>query len=300
MVAIFSPRGKALTAFLSSVAFLPFRLASKMIFTSTPRSMAAFNSFATGIAELVEASPQGVALLGLADEAKDRLVQPVAEPVQRVIPFLPFHLARLAIVELADIGLAAGDAAVEEHVVFALGVVCGLGPHGDFQRREPIEALRIALHGVEEIVVLVARLGGEVVPDEGLYGVIVRAHREVRPGIGYDLAEDLEAVHVVLLVLLFVAALDGEAQQPLGVGFAGVDAEGNRVHAAHGVDGVTVLGLRFESHVSGSVVETLGWMAAAAADRRLAADLRSGSHGGVSPTKTRRRRIGRRRTPSPT
>ena len=109
-----------------------------------------------------------------------------------------------------------------------------LGLHVDRNRLGgAVEVLRLTLERVEEVLVRVSGLGGEVVPDEALHGVIARADHEVGRRLGEDRREDLEPVHVVPLVLRRVAALDGEAEQPLRVLGRGVDRERHRVGPRH-------------------------------------------------------------------
>ena len=124
----------------SSACSLPFLslglffLASTMIRTSTPRSIGVLQRLGHGlVAELVEAAEQRVALLGVVDEFQDGVVELAAQPFLRRGLLAPLSWLGLLVAELARVGLAAGDAAIEEDVVLVAGEQ-RLGLHADRHR----------------------------------------------------------------------------------------------------------------------------------------------------------------------
>src|SRR4051812_40889892 len=115
------------------------------------------------VAKFVKAAQQAVALSGVGDKPEDRVVEAAAEPLPRPCSFRRVGLVELIrglVVELPGVGLAAGHAAIEEHVVFELGEQ-RLGPYLDrYRRGAAIEIFRSALQRVENIFVLAIGLGG--------------------------------------------------------------------------------------------------------------------------------------------
>src|SRR5262249_52021994 len=152
------------------------------------------------VAELVETAQQRVAFRRTVNELDNGFVEVAPEPAKRLVAFFLWRqLVGRHIVELARVGLAASDAAIEEHVVRLLGEE-RLGPNGDRNRRRAtVDFLRLPLERMKEIFVGAIFLGGEVVPDETLYRLIERAHRLFTRRIRHDRTENLEAVHEVAL-----------------------------------------------------------------------------------------------------
>ena len=85
------------------------------------------------VAELVEAAEQRVARGSVGDELQDGLVELAAQPFLRLGLLGALELAGLLVAELARVGLAAGDAAIEEDVVLE-GREQRLGLHADRHR----------------------------------------------------------------------------------------------------------------------------------------------------------------------
>src|SRR5262249_1372329 len=136
--------------------------------------------------------------------------------------------------------LAAGDAAIEEHVM-RLVREQRLGPNSDpHRRRRSIELLWLSFEWMKDVLVLVARLCGEVIPEEALHGMIVRADDRFVVRLRNEASEHLEAGHGVRFVLGWIDTLHLEPEEPF-LAFGGcVDAEGHGVRARHGEHGVVI------------------------------------------------------------
>jgi hypothetical protein len=173
------------------------------------------------VAEFVETAEQRVARASVGDELQDRVVELAAQPFLRSGLLGALELAGLLVAELTGVGLAAGDAAIEEDVVLQ-GREQRLGLHADRHRRAAaVELLGRALERVEDVLVLVVGLGGEVVPHEALHRMARGLHLGLLVGLGNERGKDLEAEGVEILLGRGIAALDGKAQQTLGTGLAG-------------------------------------------------------------------------------
>jgi hypothetical protein len=202
------------------------------------------------VAELVEAAAQGVAFPGLPDEAQQGLVEVAAEPLQGFLALFGRQLVRLQVAIFHGVRLTAGDAAIEEDVVLERAEQ-RLRVHAELDRwRAAVEVLGRALDGEEGVLVVAAGLGGEVVPDEALHGVLPGRATRIPARVRHHRAEHLEARHDVALVLLRVEALDGEAQQPLARPRVRHDAEGHGVDASHREHLIPAGFLRLESQGS--------------------------------------------------
>ena len=92
---------------------------------------------------------------------------------------------------------------------------------------------------MKEIFVGAVFLGGEVIPNEALDGLVERADRLLARRIRHDRTKDLEAIHEVALAFLDVAALDRKPKQAVTIHIFRVDAERHGIDAAHRVDLVT-------------------------------------------------------------
>jgi hypothetical protein len=184
------------------------------------------------VMEFVETAQQRIVRARVLNETDDRIVEVARQPVERGLLLGGRGLfVRRQVVELELVRLAARDPAIEEDVV-VVGRVQRLGADLDRNRRgRPIEVLRLSAQRLERIDVVLARLRGEVVPDETLYGMIVRAHQQVLLRVRHDRPEHLEARHRIVLVRLRIESIDRESKQPLLRRGRGLDAERDGVDA---------------------------------------------------------------------
>ncbi len=201
------------------------------------------------IAEFVEASEERVAGLRLIDEPEKRLVEVAAQPLQRFKTLLRrLQIVRLFVAEAALIGLAAGNAAVEEDIVLKLRKERLSPDHDLHRRRAAVDVLRLAFQRIEEILVSPVRLCREVVPDETLHRVIVGRDDRFFVRLRDDACEDLHAMDEIALAFRGVAALDRETEQAFRIGILVIDGKRDGVDTGDRENAISFNFLGNETH----------------------------------------------------
>jgi hypothetical protein len=201
------------------------------------------------VVKLVEATQQRVLLAGARDELLDRFVEVTREKVERLLPFRRrFQIFDFCVPETPFVGLAAGDATIEEHIVIVFGKQ-RLGLHCDHDRlRAVVEVLGLAAQRLECVFVLAIRLGREVVPQKTLHRMLGGAHLQMGRGLGNDRFEHLEPRHGEPFVQRGVEALHRKAEEALLRGGRRLDAERNGVHSRDRKHPETADLVRLEPH----------------------------------------------------
>jgi hypothetical protein len=167
--------------------------------------------------------------------------------LQRGLTLLPGQVVRRGIVELVLVGLAAGDAAIEEDVVLERREQ-RLGRDRDGYGRAALLVLGFAADRIEQVFVFLAWLAGEIAPEEILDRVLGRLDPSLLVRMGNERFEYLEARQEVALLGDRVDSFDGESEQPLLGRGRRVDSEGDGVRAGHGKDLQSVFFRRLEAH----------------------------------------------------
>ena len=189
------------------------------------------------VAEFVEAAEQRIAGLGVVDEFEHRFVEFAAQPLQGFGPLFRRRLfVRREVVELSGIGLARGDAAIEEHVMLSPGEK-PFSLYRDFDGFcRTVEVLGLPLERVEPVGVGAAGFAGEIVPNEALHRMVECRHRRVFGGRGQNGFENLEAVHEVTFILLRVFSFNCKAEKSLCIRSTKIDGKRNGIGTAYRKD----------------------------------------------------------------